>query len=61
MVLKMEAECEMCGGNIAVPEDVIKGEIVSCPDCGLDFEVSSIDSGTILLTAAEEIKEDWGE
>lgn len=57
----MESDCEMCGGNIAIPEDVIEGEIVSCPDCGLDFEINTQSSGTIILRPAEEIKEDWGE
>lgn len=57
----MESECEMCGGNIGIPEDVIQGEIVSCPDCGLDFEIYSENTGAILLRPAEEIKEDWGE
>ena len=57
----MEVECEMCGGNIAVPEDVIQGEILACPDCGLDFEIQSLTSGHISLRAAEAIKEDWGE
>ncbi len=57
----MEVECEMCGGNIAVPEDVIQGEILACPDCGLDFEIQSLTSGHISLRPAEAIKEDWGE
>lgn len=57
----METECTTCGGNISVPEDVIKGEILSCPDCGLDYEIQEVSSETISLIAAEEIKEDWGE
>ncbi len=57
----MESECEMCGGNIAIPGDVIEGEIVSCSDCGLDFEISAVGSSSVQLTTAEEIKEDWGE
>lgn len=61
LVIKLETECNVCGGNIAVPGDVIKGEILSCPDCGLDYEIHEINSSTISLIAAEEIKEDWGE
>lgn len=57
----MEEECSMCGGNIAVPNDVIQGEIVSCADCGLEFEIQEISTNGVVLRAAEEIKEDWGE
>ena len=51
----------MCGGSLQVPDDVIKGEIVSCPDCGVEYEVSEIRDGNPVLRAAEEIREDWGE
>jgi hypothetical protein len=30
----MEAECKIFGGKVSAPEDAIKGEIVSCSDCG---------------------------
>lgn len=60
-VVKMETECKMCGGDIAVPGDVIQGEIVACPDCGLEFEIQEVNSGNVVLRAAEEVKEDWGE
>lgn len=57
----MEKECSVCGGNIAIQSDVIKGEIVGCQDCGLEFEIQSIDNDTVVLKTADEIKEDWGE
>ena len=57
----MDMECKMCGGIVAIPNDVIKGEILSCPDCGLDFEVGSDEKGSLILVPAEKIKEDWGE
>ena len=37
------------------------GEILACPDCGVEFEVVSLDGGQVKLAAAENIKEDWGE
>ena len=40
-------------------EDVIEGEIVSCPDCGVDLEVLSLEPLTLDLAPEEE--EDWGE
>jgi len=40
---------------------VISGEIVSCPDCGMDYEVRLIDKGEVELKPAEIEGEDWGE
>lgn len=57
----MKTSCESCGGEINVPEDAIKGEIVSCPDCGSEYEIVEIKNGQVSLKAAEEIGEDWGE
>lgn len=57
----METECNVCGGNIAIQNDAIQGEIVGCPDCGLEYEIQSLENNTVLLRAAEEIREDWGE
>lgn len=61
MVLKRD--CQECGATIEVDEDSIPGEIVSCPDCGTEYEVISIDpkSGLLELKVAEEVGEDWGE
>lgn len=60
-VNKMENECNVCGGNITIPSDIIEGEIVSCSDCGLEFEISEVGGNSVVLKTAEEIKEDWGE
>jgi alpha-aminoadipate carrier protein LysW len=57
----LKTVCETCGGEIEVPNDAIKGEIVSCPDCGTEFEVIEIKNGAVSLKSAEEIGEDWGE
>jgi alpha-aminoadipate carrier protein LysW len=57
----LKTVCETCGGEIEVPNDAIKGEIVSCPDCGLEYEVVEIKNGVVSLKSAEEIGEDWGE
>jgi alpha-aminoadipate carrier protein LysW len=37
----------------------MKGEIVVCPDCGVDLEVMGIDP--IELELAPQEAEDWGE
>jgi alpha-aminoadipate carrier protein LysW len=44
-----------------VPRDVLSGEIVSCKDCGSEYEVMIDENGTLELKAAEEVGEDWGE
>ncbi|MGQ9781571.1 MAG: alpha-aminoadipate/glutamate carrier protein LysW/ArgW [Nitrososphaeria archaeon] len=57
----MKTTCEICGGEVEVPADAIRGEIVSCPDCGTEYEVVEIKEGKASLKPAEEIGEDWGE
>ena len=32
--------CPECDATLNIPDDVSVGEIVSCPDCGADFEIS---------------------
>jgi alpha-aminoadipate carrier protein LysW len=59
--MKMNLECTMCGGKVVAPDDALKGEIVSCGDCGLDYEIQEVSVGTAILKAAENVKEDWGE
>ena len=39
--------------------DVEEGEIVICPDCGVELEVTGVDPLTVGL--APEVEEDWGE
>ncbi len=53
--------CPDCEAEIEVPKDAMIGEIVSCPDCGLDLEVVEIDKSTLALERISIEKEDWGE
>ena len=57
----MKTSCAECGAGIAVPNDAIVGEIVSCKDCSSEYEVAEISNGNVLLKAAEQVGEDWGE
>jgi len=57
----LEAKCPECDADLEIPEDAINGEIVSCPDCGTDFEVVIKDKGQVELKPAEIEGEDWGE
>lgn len=53
--------CPDCEAEIDIPEDAMVGEIVSCPDCGLDLEVTSVGAGGVELQRVSIEKEDWGE
>ena len=55
----MFAECPECAAEIELTADAIVGEIVVCPDCGMELEVVSLDPPAVDLAPEEE--EDWGE
>ncbi len=57
----MKTNCPECDGEIKVYDDAISGEIVTCPDCGMDFEVILEENGSVILREAEVEGEDWGE
>lgn len=53
------AECPECAADVVLPDDVLEGEIVVCPECGVELEVVSVDPAELDLAPEEE--EDWGE
>jgi alpha-aminoadipate carrier protein LysW len=53
--------CPECDAKLNIPDDASVGEIVSCPDCGADFEISKKDGSNVELKQAETVGEDWGE
>ncbi len=55
----MNTTCPECEGQITLPADVMKGEIVQCADCGVELEVIQI--APLALELAPEEEEDWGE
>ena len=52
-------ECPECVAELNLAPDVEMGEIVVCPDCGVELEVMGLDP--ITLELAPEVEEDWGE
>ncbi len=54
-----QVECVECGGEVGVPEDVMRGEILVCQDCGVELEVVELDPLTVDRAPME--MEDWGE
>jgi alpha-aminoadipate carrier protein LysW len=58
---RMKCRCSECDSEITIPKDAVEGEIVTCPDCGLEFELSFDKDGKCNLKIAEIVGEDWGE
>lgn len=55
----MSARCPECDATVATSADVEAGEIIQCPECAVDLEVTALDPVRLELAPAEE--EDWGE
>ncbi len=53
------ATCPECEADISIPDGTVEGEIIQCPDCGVELEVISLDPAMLELAPEEE--EDWGE
>ena len=56
-----KARCTECDAEIAIPDDIIPGEIITCPDCGMEFEAQEVKGDCLVLQIAEKVGEDWGE
>jgi alpha-aminoadipate carrier protein LysW len=56
---KMSTLCPECEATLTLT-DVVQGEIVVCPDCGVDLEVTTV-TPVLELTLAPQEAEDWGE
>ncbi len=53
------AECVECGAQLNVDEKTEVGEIIACPECGVELEVTGINP--VKVDAAPQEEEDWGE
>ncbi len=51
--------CIECAAEITLDTDTEVGEIIVCPDCGVDLEVTSLEPAAVELAPMEQ--EDWGE
>ncbi len=51
--------CPECAAEITLDEKTEVGEIIVCPDCGVDLEVTSLNPAQVELAPMEQ--EDWGE
>ena len=57
----VKVKCNECDKELNVADDSVKGEIVTCPDCGSDYEIAGIENNNVQLKPAEKVGEDWGE
>ncbi len=53
------AECPECVAELPLAGELLKGEILTCPDCGVELEVTGLDPFELEL--APQVEEDWGE
>ena len=52
-------KCPECDAEVTVGTHAVKGEILACPDCGAELEVTETEP--VALALAPEAEEDWGE
>ena len=57
--LPESVKCLECGAKISLAKDVALNEIIICPDCAAEFEVTKLQPFTLAAAPLEE--EDWGE
>lgn len=53
-----QPNCPECDATLSL-NGVVQGEIVVCPECGVDLEVTALQPLTLALAPIEQ--EDWGE
>lgn len=54
-----EVTCVECDAAVETGSDLIVGEILECPECGVELEVIQV--SPLRIELAPEIEEDWGE
>ena len=51
--------CPECDARVSVGDDVERGEVVQCAECGAELEVLTLQP--LSFTVAPPVEEDWGE
>jgi alpha-aminoadipate carrier protein LysW len=55
----MNGECPECEASVPMDDDAQIGEILVCPDCGIELELTAVKP--VVLSVAPREDEDWGE
>lgn len=53
------ANCPECDAGVPFTRTPVRGEVVRCPDCSAELEVTAV--APLALELAPEVEEDWGE
>ncbi len=56
-----KCECPACFFEWNNEDEVMEGEVITCPDCGVDLEVAGVSSDQLKLEKMDSSDEDWGE
>jgi len=56
---QQKKECPICSAMIPLSDDVVRGELIICPECGMELEVISVTP--VILNEAPQEAEDWGQ
>ena len=56
---ELTADCPLCLFEVPISDDILSGEIITCPNCDIELEVWRI-GNEVKLKVLEE-GEDWGE
>lgn len=59
MSTAVAAQCPECEGDVAMQRAPLAGEVVRCPECSAELEVTSV--APLRLEPAPTVEEDWGE
>lgn len=60
--MKMKtAKCPDCDSELDVSDEVLRGEVLSCPCCGLELEIVEVNGDTVEVRELIIEGEDWGE
>ncbi len=53
--------CIECGSELVIPKSAEQGEIIECPDCGIDYAIEVDENGIMFMQMLNLEGEDWGE
>lgn len=56
---QQNAECPICCADVLFTGEIAIGELIVCPECGMELEVTSL--SPLTLSEAPQEAEDWGQ
>ena len=59
--MSLSKQCIECGAEIIIKQEMILGEIINCPDCGIDYVIDINEDGEKTIKELNIEGEDFGE